>query len=473
MAQTHSIDFERGSTQYANIAHASTTGIHNLGSTWTYEAWIKLESLPSSGQAYGIISGFSNSDEGQPDLFYCNESGTLRFQVYTQGATSRLNMTLIVDRWYHVAFTFSSGTVWYYIDGLQTAVTSGTTGTPAASTDNFQIGRGGHALEGASGSAGCFDGMIKDARVFTDVRTPAEIAADAGTETVSDGNLVGEWNFNNSANDSSGNGNNLTLVNSPSYSTTIPWEDAVDVDGSTYLETSLIAWWDMDETSGTRNDSHGVNHLTDNNTVGSAAGKISNAADFEAGNSEYLSIADNAALSPTGSMTISSWINFETVPGGAQTIIGKIGDATAPNYAYRLYIEPPTDGLYFNLKNSAGTDGSKNYNWSPSAGVWYHIVAVFDATNSLVSFYINGALVSRQSTAISDLRDTPSQFEIGATSNFGNYFDGLIDETAMWSRALHYGDVLDLYNGGTGITYDATVPSTGVTGRLMMMGMGR
>ena len=37
-------------------------------------------------------------------------------------------------------------------------------------------------------------------------------------------------------------------------------------DGSA-LKTSLISYWNLDEDSGTRNDSHGTNHLTDNNTV--------------------------------------------------------------------------------------------------------------------------------------------------------------------------------------------------------------
>lgn len=38
------------------------------------------------------------------------------------------------------------------------------------------------------------------------------------------------------------------------------------------LKTSLISYWNLDEASGTRNDSHGANHLTDNNTVTQAFG---------------------------------------------------------------------------------------------------------------------------------------------------------------------------------------------------------
>lgn len=49
------------------------------------------------------------------------------------------------------------------------------------------------------------------------------------------------------------------------------------------LLTSLIAHWKLDEASGTRNDSHGTNHLTDNNTVTTATAKLgTNAAQFTA-----------------------------------------------------------------------------------------------------------------------------------------------------------------------------------------------
>ena len=72
---------------------------------------------------------------------------------------------------------------------------------------------------------------------------------------------------------------------------------AFTVDTTCTLPTNLIAYWKLDEASGTRNDSKGANHLTDNNTVTQAVGKVGNAAQFTLANSEYLSIADNADLS--------------------------------------------------------------------------------------------------------------------------------------------------------------------------------
>ena len=86
------------------------------------------------------------------------------------------------------------------------------------------------------------------------------------------------------------------------------------------LIDNLISYWKLDETSDgsgavTRNDSHSTNHLTDNNTTASGTGKINAGVDFERTNSEYLSRADNASLSPTSDISFNFWVNFENAPG--------------------------------------------------------------------------------------------------------------------------------------------------------------
>src|SRR3990167_8622771 len=63
----------------------------------------------------------------------------------------------------------------------------------------------------------------------------------------------------------------------------------LDTNGT--LETNLSEHWNLDETSGSRIGSFANKSLTDNNTVTSNPGKISNAGQFTRVNSEYLSIA--------------------------------------------------------------------------------------------------------------------------------------------------------------------------------------
>ena len=75
------------------------------------------------------------------------------------------------------------------------------------------------------------------------------------------------------------------------------------------LLTGLVSWWKLDEESGTRADAVGTNHHTDNNTVGYASGKIGNAANFVAANSESLTLGI-AGVIPFGTedFSVSFWL---------------------------------------------------------------------------------------------------------------------------------------------------------------------
>lgn len=78
------------------------------------------------------------------------------------------------------------------------------------------------------------------------------------------------------------------------------------------LITDLAAYWKLDEASGTRSDSAGSSHLTDNNTVTQSSGRVGNAGQFTAANNEYLSVADNAALSSGDvDITVAGWIYLD------------------------------------------------------------------------------------------------------------------------------------------------------------------
>jgi hypothetical protein len=51
-----------------------------------------------------------------------------------------------------------------------------------------------------------------------------------------------------------------------------------DLSGDEKTAWGLVSWWNLDELSGNRNDSHGTNHLTSNNSVGYDGGIASGAA---------------------------------------------------------------------------------------------------------------------------------------------------------------------------------------------------
>ena len=224
--------------------------------------------------------------------------------------------------------------------------------------------------------------------------------------------------------------------------------------GGSSLLTSLVGYWKLDEASGTRNDSHGSNHLTDNNTVTQATGKQGNAAQFTRANSESLSITDNAALS-TGDIdfTIAAWVYLDSKPGAGMTVASK--DASGQR-EFALDWLNTSDAFRFFITNNAGTFriipdsiGAK------SASTWYFLVGWHDAAANTVNIQINNGTIYSLATSGTAPTDTTSDFRIGASgvAGFEGYFDGRIDEVGYWKRVLTSDEKTALYNGGSGTTY--------------------
>lgn len=232
------------------------------------------------------------------------------------------------------------------------------------------------------------------------------------------------------------------------------------------LTDNLVSYWTLDETSGTRADSHGSNDLADNNTVGYAAGKLNNAADFERDNSEYLSAADHSSLDLTGDISVSLWVKLETqVPSWLRyDLVGKwINTDTFGDHSWVLSYYH--DSGYFLSFGVAALD-YQNPQWHPvsqtlSTGTWYHIVATWDASEHTATFYVDGSSIgSNNSGTYTSQASTAAPLRIGAASGGGSAVDGLIDEVGLWSRVLSSSEVTSLYNSGTPLAYPF---STGVT----------
>lgn len=201
------------------------------------------------------------------------------------------------------------------------------------------------------------------------------------------------------------------------------------------LGSGLKGYWKLDEASGTRADSSGNgNSLTDNNTVTAQAQDYwktgENSADFEASNSEYLSIAhaSQTGLSITGSWSSAAWIKIES-SGILHTIAAKKDTDAAAGYRWGVYTD---DKLY------AYGDSTLYRATGPalSVGKWYHVAVVFDSVNSVILFYVNGNVDTV--LAASDIPASNSiDFRLGSRSGGSiDYFDGLMKDAAIWDVVL-------------------------------------
>ncbi len=214
---------------------------------------------------------------------------------------------------------------------------------------------------------------------------------------------------------------------------------------------SIVARWKLDEASGTRNDSVGTSHLTDNNTVASAAAQFGvNGADFELSNSEYLNVADNATLSIVGNQTHAFWLNVESQPGtDVQYYVEGKYTPSQRTFIFTYEDESGTKKMRLYLsQNVGGGDISRTVTQTLTNGVWYHIAWVF-STAGEVKFYVNGVQVGSTQTGYdADVTDGTADYTLGiaAPGTYTNFYDGMMQDAMIWNVSLSGAEVLSLYN---------------------------
>ena len=234
----------------------------------------------------------------------------------------------------------------------------------------------------------------------------------SSTTLINDSSLKGYWKMD-STTDSSGNGGTLTLVNAPSY----------------------------------------------------AAGKFGNGLDLETSSAQWAYAADSAPLSITGSMSISCWVNFESLPTSGETkgLVTKF-DVTGNNrsFLFRLYNDTGTLKVEASADQTGASSTADGGYWTPSlsTGIWYHFVLTVtpgNASATTFELFINGVSQGNGTMTltsnITSIYDGTAVLGIGAAGPGGaGELDGLIDDVAIFSKVLSSDEILTLYR-------DSVLPS--------------
>ena len=226
----------------------------------------------------------------------------------------------------------------------------------------------------------------------------------------------------------------------------------------------IAAGWTLDESSGTRVDSIGSNDLTDNNTVASATGQFSNAADFEADNTEFLSCASSADLQGGDvDFMLRGWMKLESQAGGSPgryLIVKSAGIDNPTVLEYSLHVDHPFHGLRFSVCDTSNNIGYVSTGTDTIAvDTWYLFHAWHDSVNNEIGVVLNaGTPVTAAWT--SGVRTTGNGFRLGAghldlVSTYGLY-DGLLDDVCILrGYLLNSSERTADYNGGTGVAFSS------------------
>ena len=197
----------------------------------------------------------------------------------------------------------------------------------------------------------------------------------------------------------------------------------------------LLGWWKLDEKEGnTAADSSGNGN--DGTLVGNPqwrpqAGKIGGAIEL-GGKGDYVKIANESAFDITSQITIAAWVNITSVPQEWTGIVTK-GDS-----AWRLSTTFANNVFHFGVSRENYLNG----NTVVGSGQWHHVACVYDG--SKMSIYVDGKLdVSQPRSGPIATNNFPVC--IGENIELtGHCWNGFIDDVRIYTYALSENEIAAL-----------------------------
>ena len=361
---------------------------------------------------------------------YITASSGIEFLLINTSATNLIDVfgpTGLNDgRWHHVVWTTDGTTaagVTCYVDGsaVGTTTSSDTLSATIVSTGPLN-------LASRTNGTGVYAGDLDEVAVYDKELTSGEVTAiyNGGlpndlSQLSSASNLVGWWRM--------GEGDTFpTLRDSGVAGTNLTCPD-LSPSGNDGTPTNM-------ESGDVSSDVAGGRACTFNGT------------------NEWVDFGNVYAFERTDPFSVSVW--FKTTATGVQTIMGKLDNS--PN-ARGWDLSRSNNGLAFSLYSAfdAGNRllASAIGFSSASDGQWHHVVVSYDGSSTAmgVSFVVDGVayVTNPYWDTLTGTIVNAIPFMIGRHYQSVNpaYFDGEIDDTAIYDKALSLAEAQNIYNGGS------------------------
>lgn len=229
MANTYTLSLNSASAQYADAGNPAALQLTN---NFTIECYINpsltLEHIPEV-----LVAKLDDVAGKRSWAFKINTSALLNLQVSSDGSglESKLDTTTLTETCTHVAVTFASGTIKFYVNGVLSSTQTSTATSVFNTAATLKLGA---EYVDVSVIGEAYTGTIDDVRVWNVVRSAAEILANYQRELAgNESGLVAYWKLNNSYTDATTNAITLSPNGLPSFISSVCFADATTTSTST------------------------------------------------------------------------------------------------------------------------------------------------------------------------------------------------------------------------------------------------
>ena len=197
----------------------------------------------------------------------------------------------------------------------------------------------------------------------------------------------------------------------------------------------LLGWWKFDENTGTSvSDASGYSNTGTFSNGAWGTGRSGYAGSFN-GTSSAVNMG-KGLIATANSFSVSCWVKMNST-SGFQTFVSQDGTNIS---GFFLQKKGSTGKFGFSClasdSNAAATlaaDGTT----TPTTGVWYHLIGVYDRPNSLLKLYVNGVLESTGSFTTPWSATGVTTIGRGFFNNAQtDWVNGSIDDVRLYNRLL-------------------------------------
>ena len=174
------------------------------------------------------------------------------------------------------------------------------------------------------------------------------------------------------------------------------------------------------------------------------------------GVNDYVNCGNDRSVNISSTLTVTAWVNFQTLTTSSQNqVVGKF-DSVSGNYrGWYIGVVNAGYGLRYHLQAPPGHPGDININYKPDGGSWYlrsgewhHVALVYDKAAGKMYAYYDGSPLSSGATVPTAFEPTPDADVKLGLDCWGGYFDGLLDEVAIYNGVLTEDEIKQHYKMG-------------------------